>query len=69
MNQVAKALLECKAAGICARDALATEWLRKRMKRVDELAQAVNEVYRVKNDLPQCPPVCDKMPVIGQVDE
>ena len=53
-------LLECKAEGICERDKLVNVYLTKRIEAYDRRMQSINEVYRDENELPRCPPDCEK---------
>ena len=53
-------LLACKAEGICERDKLVNLYFKKRIDVYERRMQTINEAYRDENDLPRCPPDCDK---------
>ena len=53
-------LFACKAEGICERDKLVNTYLSKRIEVYERRMQSINEVYRDDNELPRCPPDCEK---------
>jgi hypothetical protein len=58
-KDIIRDLMACKAAGICARDELVTEWLRGRMITNNATREAVVEEMRQRMELPECPPNCE----------
>ena len=53
-------IAECKAELICANGHLVTRAVNINLNAREAMLQTMNEIRRVDNDLPRCPPDCEK---------
>lgn len=60
VKDILQQALQCKADGLCMREQILNSYLAARVDVYEQRMQALNEKFRADNDLPRCPPVCEK---------
>ena len=53
-------IAECKAELICTNGRLVSKAININLEARERMLQTLNEIQRADNDLPRCPPDCEK---------